>query len=267
MDRSGLTGSKGTKKSEGQARLGAILVWSSICALILSLAVLFSFAIVDAGRELTEDDFQYSGPGTWSSEIHVDGLGTITGSVRSHDNDFSNLRITVTIYDPSGDVEEEYDQRTPVIISIQVFDPGTYRIEIEIKDQERSIENLDISISSTGMDIILVCCGAMGAGLVFLALFVTGFVLLMVSIFTRNRELRPPRPRFMYGYPPPYKNDQYGSDPRFGPRFVQPYDETYQEKPQANQGMVCKGELYDGYDDPPRSQKRPEDENEGVRPW
>ncbi|MBN1538883.1 MAG: hypothetical protein JW939_01970 [Candidatus Thermoplasmatota archaeon] len=266
MDRPGLTGSKGTRRSERQARLGAIFIWSSICALILSLAVLFSFVIVYSGGELTEDDFKSSGFGTWSSEVHVGGLGTITGSVRSHDLNFGNFRIKVTIYDPSGEVEEEYEQRTPVIISVQVFDPGTYRIEIEIMDHERSIEDLDISISSTDMDILLICCGVTGAGFIFLALFVTGFILLMVSIFTRRGEMRPPRPRTMYGYPPPYHYPRYEWDPRFSPR-PQPNTEAYHEDTEVIRGRVYKGSLYDRNEGPPRSHQRPKDENEGVGPW
>ncbi|MGA1793397.1 MAG: hypothetical protein ACMUHM_05555 [Thermoplasmatota archaeon] len=250
----GPEGSKGRKRSEGQARLGAVFVWSSIAVLLLCLAVLFSYAIVDAGSGLTEEDFNEIEEGTWSAEIKVSDFGTISGTVRSHED---NIRIVVTVYDTYGDKIENYDQKTPVAISVQVYESGTYEIEIEVLEEGKTIEDLDISISAAGFDVLFLCCGLSSFGVVFLALLATGFILLLVSISTRRRELYPPRPVMRYPPPPP---------PYYGMGY--PGGQMYPPPPYYPPFRGNQNEGYLGYDGPPRVVQRGRYEDDrGVGPW
>ncbi|MBN1390453.1 MAG: hypothetical protein JXA22_07420 [Candidatus Thermoplasmatota archaeon] len=209
MMHAAMKGAYKRKKSEEQARLGAILVWSSIGVVFLSLMIIFSYAIMQAGDALTEEDFDHAGEDTWTADIKVDDLGLISGSINSMED---NFRIRVTVYDSRDNVMERYDQRTPVTISVQVFEAGTYTIEIEIRGSSESFEDLDISISSTGLDVLMACCGFLGFIIIFLCLFITGSILLIVSFFTRRGELRQERPPVLYG-PPTYHHIVQGTTP------------------------------------------------------
>jgi len=250
----GPQGSQGRKRSEGQARLGAIFVWSSIAMMMLSLVVFFSYAMIDAGSGLTEDDFRSIEEGTWSAKIKVSDFGTISGTIRSTGE---SVHVKVTIFDPYGDKIDDYDQRTPVDISVQVFDSGSYEIQIDIITDGKTIDDLDISISAAGFDAIFLCCGISSFGLLFLGFFVTGLIFLLVAISTRRRELHPPRPVMRYPPPPPpYYGRGYPGRPMYPPPPYYPPYRGYQ-----NEGNL-------GYDGPPRVVRRGAYDDEwGAGPW
>ncbi|MGA1820819.1 MAG: hypothetical protein ACMUHU_07425 [Thermoplasmatota archaeon] len=245
--------SKVRKRSEAQARLGAVFVWSSIAVLLLSFVVFFSYAIIDADSGLTEEDFQLIEDGTWSADIRVSDLGTISGTVRSHED---KMEVNVTVYDSSGNKIEKYSQKTPVRISVQVYESGRYEVQIEVLEENRTIEDLDISISAAGFDVLFLCCGLSTFGLIFIALLVTGFILLLVAISTRRRELHPSRPFMRYPPPPPpYYGRGYHGGPRYPPGNYPPF-----------RGYQNEGNL--GYDGPQRAfERRRHDDERGAGPW
>jgi len=247
-------GSKGRKRSEGQARLGAIFVWSSVVVMMLSIVAVFSFFIFNTGSGLTEDDFRSVEDNAWSAEIEVSDFATISGTVGSVDG---KINVKVTIFDPNGDKVKGYDQKTPVNIYVQIYDSGSYEIQVEILDEGKTIDDLDISISAAGFDVIYLCCGTSIFGIIFIGLIVTGFILLLVAISTRRREMRPPRPLRRYPPPPP---------PYYGMGY--PGRQMYQPPPSYPpfRGYQNEGDL--GYDGPPRVVRRGRyDEEEGAGRW
>lgn len=212
-----------TGRSEMIARTGAVMVWSSILILLLSLAVFFSYTIANADG-VTEDDFQPTEPNTYEARIRVTDIATLNCEIKSADGDFM---IEVTVYDEDDDIVESYDERTPVVFTLSLSQAGDYLIVIEIKETGRYIDDLDIMITSNGLDLLVVCCGLFMGGILVFCLFVTGLILLIVAIVKRKRELHPPPKKLRYRSPPPPPYYRPYHEERMYPRAPPMYRDRY----------------------------------------
>jgi hypothetical protein len=243
---------KGRSRSERLARRGAILVWSSIAVGLLTMIIFFSFSIGGAADSLTEDDFTFEGEREWSANVDISDFGSLTATINSKDEE---LDIIVTLYDWSGYEEDSLSGRTPMTFSSQVFSGGEYQLVIEIEDEGKTIDDLEVQVSTTSTNMLLICCGTTGMGMVVIGLFITGFVMLMVAISQRKRERAPPRP--MYRYPPPPSRGYYGRPPNY--QVYQPPPQYYRDHYMGHQTEGYLG--YEGpqqgyYDRPPQHDRR-----------
>lgn len=228
---------KGSQKEKGGtlARWGALLTWLSIAALLLSAMVFVIYMLDQTSSGLVEDDFKEIEGSTWRSEMHIEEYSTISISITSKDDDVS---FTLRILDPSDDLYESYTDTTPMIFDLSAGESGSYQFLLTI-DNGDDFKDLSITIYSYSFGILFMCCGVSSLGLVFMALIITGFVLLMVAIYQRNRRpkvlLRPDahfqqgsgyRPirnnypdqevgPYGYRYPPQQYQDPYQNSRRF----------------------------------------------------
>ncbi len=235
-------GPLGRSRSEGLARLGAIFVWSSVAVMLISMMIFYTFAIAESSTGITEDDFEDHAPGEWRTTVSVSSFGTITGTITAEDD---NFKVKVIVYDDSGNDVETYNERTPLTFSAQIFEAGEYEIAVVIEVEGKTIDDLDIQISGTSVDSVLLCCGGSFFVIIDIGLFLTGFIILLVAIFRRKEELHPPRPIMRYRPPqPPY----YG-----GPQGYQMYQRA---PPMYQQFSGPQNEGYLGYEGPPQQVQR-----------
>jgi hypothetical protein len=193
-----------TTQSAGLARIGTVLIWTSVGILLLSLTALFSYMISQTGAAVTEDDFKRESDSLWYAEIEVGEMGSISISVDSDDP----VEIELTVLDDRGHIEKTYKEKTPLEEELVMMDEGRYTIEILIMNEEWEIDDLEIEVVSTGMDTVNICLGSVCILGLFLGIGGTGLIFTILAISKRNSELKPPEvlPPWLsgsYGFPPP----------------------------------------------------------------
>ncbi|MEA3558036.1 MAG: hypothetical protein U9R75_02170 [Candidatus Thermoplasmatota archaeon] len=191
-------------KGEGLARTGAVLVWSSFAVLLFSIAVFMSFFLVQVSEGIGEEDFREIEPGVWEAEMYVDTYGSISCRISST---CEEVELDLTIEDEDGWEIETGEYTTPVTKEIVSEGSGTYIFTITILNNG-SFSDLQISIYSYSMGAVFLCCGVSMLGIVFLGLLITGFVLLMVALYKRNRKEVPTS-----SLPPSLPHDYYAPRP------------------------------------------------------
>ncbi|MFW3145680.1 MAG: hypothetical protein ACMUIE_02580 [Thermoplasmatota archaeon] len=183
---------------------------------------------------LRTDDFSDRGANVYRATYGAEDL-TSSAEVRVYSNNlFFEVEVEVTVRDSDGDQVARSSGETPITLYLDISpgESGDYQFFLEIKDDGFDINDITVTVVTTGFSesFMLCCFGTVSLSILGILMTITGIVLLIINA-VRGKD----------------KETSHKPDP-YSPR---PYG--YQEKPpQQSYG-------------PPRQENRPSDDWE--REW